>query len=107
MTPETHSPETMVLLIGAALAVQKSSASRHHGNRGADCDELYAGHARWSARSRGNLVHRCHDLLLASNQASRDEGRSGNWKSGPNALWGRDPQPQTLGIEMMLPTLMQ
>ncbi|MCP4536597.1 MAG: hypothetical protein GY832_05575 [Chloroflexi bacterium] len=33
--------------------------------------------------------------------------RSGNWKSGPNALWGRDPLPQTPGIEMMLPMLMQ
>jgi len=34
-------------------------------------------------------------------------GRSGNWKPGPNALWGRDTQPQTPGIEMMLPMLMQ
>lgn len=34
-------------------------------------------------------------------------GRSSNWKSGPNALWGRDAQPQISSTEMMLPMLMQ
>jgi hypothetical protein len=34
-------------------------------------------------------------------------GRSGNWQSGPNALWGRNAQPQISNVEMMLPMLMQ
>jgi hypothetical protein len=34
-------------------------------------------------------------------------GHSGNWQSGPNALWGRNAQSQVSNVEMMLPLLMQ
>ncbi|MEE8391418.1 MAG: hypothetical protein V3S14_11565, partial [Anaerolineae bacterium] len=33
--------------------------------------------------------------------------RLGGWRSGPNALWGRDTQPQISNVEMLLPMLMQ
>ncbi len=41
-------------------------------------------------------------------RAKRAESRtSGNWKPGPNALWGRNAQPQISSADVLLPMLVQ
>ncbi len=107
MTPETLSPETRVILIGAALAAQKAAQAVTTATVGQTVTSfaLVALVGLLAVVAILSIVA----VIYFWFRARRAElmGRSGNWKSGPNALWGRDPQPQTPGIEMMLPMLMQ
>ena len=154
MTPETLSPGTIVILIGAAVAIlailtlaltRKLGAflllvggiaaviivaQAMRGQAQATQETALAAQEAAQAATTATAGQTMTSFALAALagllvvvailaivaviyfwlRARRAEamGRSsGNWKSGPNALWGRDTQPQIPGIEMMLPMLMQ
>ncbi len=152
MAPDTLSPETIVILIGAAaaiLAILTLALTRKlglflliagaivaviivaqamRGQAEATQETAVAAQETAQAATTATVGQTVTSLALSALagllalvtilaivaalyfwfRARRAEaGHPGNWKPGPNALWGRDTSPQISGIEMMLPLLMQ
>jgi hypothetical protein len=153
MSPDTISPETIVILIGAAVAIlailtlaltRKLGlflliaggivaviivAQAMRGQAEATQETAVAAQETAQAATTATAGQTVTSLALAALasllalvailatvaviyfwfRARRAEamGHSGNWQSGPNALWGRDAQSQISSVEMMLPMLMQ
>jgi hypothetical protein len=153
MTLDTLSPETIVILIGAAVAIlailtlaltRKLGlflliaggiaaviivAQAMRGQAEATQETAVAAQETAQAATTATVGQTVTSLALAALagllalltilaivaalyfwlRARRTErvGGSGDWQSGPNALWGRNAQPQVSNVEMMLPMLMQ
>ncbi len=152
MAPDTLSPETIVILIGAAVAIlailvlaltRKLGlflllaggivaviivAQAMRGQAEATQETAVAAQETAQAATTATVGQTVTSLALSALagllalvtilaivaalyfwfQARRAEaGHSGNWKPGPNALWGRNAQPQISSVEMMVPMLMQ
>ncbi|MDY7077329.1 MAG: hypothetical protein SXV54_10435 [Chloroflexota bacterium] len=153
MAPETLSPEMIVILIGAAVAIlailtlaltRKLGlflliagvivvviivAQAMRGQAEATQETAVAVQETAQAATTATVGQTVTSLALAALagllalltilaivaalyfwlRARRAErvGGSGNWQSGPNALWGRNAQPQISNVEMVLPLLMQ